>query len=149
MFRTLYFRSFDLCFIFIAVPLHQSHYNQIEMSELRKWEDLDFDCLVDIFERLDMESLLLGVPFVCKSWYKASRSPSCWQHIDFGEFCDHDNYEQTYSTCVLRFIDAYQVQRFSFGKFVRLIVARGLGQSTCLVLPLGCSYKALNHVAKM
>ncbi|KAJ9676405.1 hypothetical protein PVL29_025096 [Vitis rotundifolia] len=25
-----------------------------------------------------MESLLLDIPFVCKSWHKASRDPQCW-----------------------------------------------------------------------
>ncbi|KAJ6779011.1 hypothetical protein OIU74_002742 [Salix koriyanagi] len=54
----------------------------VEMEE-RKWEDLEFDCLVNVLGRVDMESLLLYVPFVCKSWYKASLNPSCWKHLVF------------------------------------------------------------------
>ncbi|KAJ6749500.1 hypothetical protein OIU85_000170 [Salix viminalis] len=51
--------------------------------EERKWEDLEFDCLVNVLGRVDMESLLLYVPFVCKSWYEASLNPSCWKHLVF------------------------------------------------------------------
>ncbi|KAA8519405.1 hypothetical protein F0562_013661 [Nyssa sinensis] len=53
--------------------------------EERKWEELDMDCLVNVLGRLDMESLILDIPFVCKSWHKASLSPLCWQHLDFSE----------------------------------------------------------------
>ena len=46
--------------------------------EGRKWEELNMDCLVNVFQRVGMESLLLDVSFVCKSWYKASLDPKCW-----------------------------------------------------------------------
>ncbi|CAL8121701.1 unnamed protein product [Prunus armeniaca] len=42
------------------------------------------DCLVKVLEKVGMESLLLDVPFVCKSWYyKATLNPSCWQSLIF------------------------------------------------------------------
>ncbi|XP_057484887.1 uncharacterized protein LOC130770956 isoform X5 [Actinidia eriantha] len=44
-----------------------------EMSE-PKWEELDMDCLVNIFGRLGLESLVLDVLFVCKSWCPALRT---------------------------------------------------------------------------
>ncbi|BBN68540.1 F-BOX WITH WD-40 2 [Prunus dulcis] len=53
-----------------------------EMDE-RKWEDLQMDCLVKVLVKVGMESLLLDVPFVCKSWYKATLNPSCWQSLIF------------------------------------------------------------------
>ncbi|KAK9933206.1 hypothetical protein M0R45_020409 [Rubus argutus] len=53
------------------------------MEDQRRWEDLNKDCLLNILGRIDMESLLLDVPFVCKSWYKATLNPSCWKHLEF------------------------------------------------------------------
>ncbi|XP_059632161.1 putative F-box/LRR-repeat protein 23 [Cornus florida] len=50
--------------------------------EERKWEDLNLDCLLNVFERLGLGSLVLDVPFVCKSWYKATLNPQCWRHIE-------------------------------------------------------------------
>ena len=43
--------------------------------EGRKWDGLNDGTLVNALGRVGMESLLLDVPFVCKSWYKASREP--------------------------------------------------------------------------
>ncbi|CAL9007184.1 unnamed protein product [Prunus brigantina] len=54
----------------------------LHMDERRR-EDLEMDCLVKVFEKVGMESLLLDVPFVCKSWYKATLNPSCWQLLIF------------------------------------------------------------------
>nr|CAN63346.1 hypothetical protein VITISV_012622 [Vitis vinifera] len=44
--------------------------SEIDHSKMegRKWEELNMDCLVNVFQRVGMESLLLDVPFVCKSW---------------------------------------------------------------------------------
>ncbi|PIA29878.1 hypothetical protein AQUCO_05800154v1 [Aquilegia coerulea] len=49
----------------------------------RNWEDLNTDCLINIFERVRLESLILDIPFVCKSWYKVSLDPHCWKLLDF------------------------------------------------------------------
>ncbi|KAM7488823.1 hypothetical protein LguiB_026307 [Lonicera macranthoides] len=51
--------------------------------EGRKWEDMEMDCLVNILGRVGIESLALDVPFVCKSWYKATLNPLCWQFLHF------------------------------------------------------------------
>ncbi|KAM7488827.1 hypothetical protein LguiB_026311 [Lonicera macranthoides] len=51
--------------------------------EGRKWEDMETDCLVNILGRVGIESLALDVPFVCKSWYKATLNPLCWQSLIF------------------------------------------------------------------
>ena len=50
------------------------------------WEELNTELLVDIFRRVGMESLLLDVPLVCKSWYKASLDPMCWKHLHFPKY---------------------------------------------------------------
>ncbi|PIA38912.1 hypothetical protein AQUCO_02700244v1 [Aquilegia coerulea] len=49
----------------------------------KNWEDLHTDCLIKIFGRVGLESLILTIPFVCKSWYKASLDPHCWKVLDF------------------------------------------------------------------
>ena len=49
----------------------------------RKWEEMPADCLVNILGRLDIESKLLHIPAVCKSWYQAVHNPLCWQQLDF------------------------------------------------------------------
>ncbi|KAM7465843.1 hypothetical protein LguiB_013405 [Lonicera macranthoides] len=51
--------------------------------EGRKWEDLEMECLSNIFDRVGMESLVLDVPLVCKSWNKATLDPKCWQTLIF------------------------------------------------------------------
>ena len=59
--------------------------------EGQKWEELNMDILVNVLRRVGMESLLLDVPFVCKSWYKASRKPQCWEHLIFPKFITPDD----------------------------------------------------------
>ena len=53
------------------------------MKGRKKWENMEMDCLVNIFGRVGIESLALDVPFVCKSWYKATLNPLCWQSLIF------------------------------------------------------------------
>ncbi|XP_028119700.1 F-box protein FBW2-like [Camellia sinensis] len=53
--------------------------------EGRKWKDLSADCLVNVFGRVGIESLLSDVPFVCKSWLNATLSSLCWQELDFSQ----------------------------------------------------------------
>ncbi|KAF6143783.1 hypothetical protein GIB67_016704 [Kingdonia uniflora] len=50
--------------------------------ERRKWEDLDKDCLINILGRLGIKDLIYNVPFVCKSWYKASLDHECWKFLN-------------------------------------------------------------------
>ncbi|KAK1404193.1 hypothetical protein POM88_003798 [Heracleum sosnowskyi] len=47
------------------------------------WENLNSDCLVNVFRRLDLESKLLDIPFVCKQWNQALLNPLCWQELVF------------------------------------------------------------------
>ncbi|KAM7485775.1 hypothetical protein LguiA_001784 [Lonicera macranthoides] len=53
------------------------------MKGRKIWENMEMDCLVNIFGRVGIESLALDVPFVCKSWYKATLNPLCWQSLNF------------------------------------------------------------------
>ncbi|XP_008797416.1 F-box/LRR-repeat protein At3g48880-like [Phoenix dactylifera] len=51
-----------------------------------RWEDLNRDLLVAIFERMGVADLIAGVPFVCSSWRVASLDPLCWRNLDFRDW---------------------------------------------------------------
>ncbi|XXG65211.1 hypothetical protein AAC387_Pa05g2973 [Persea americana] len=48
----------------------------------RKWEDMEPNCLANIFSRVGLDSLIFWVPLVCKSWHAASSNPLCWKVIN-------------------------------------------------------------------
>ncbi|KAL5702392.1 hypothetical protein ACHQM5_027617 [Ranunculus cassubicifolius] len=53
------------------------------MKESRKWEDLNTDILIQVFEKVDTQTLITGIQFVCKLWFRASSNPQCWKNLDF------------------------------------------------------------------
>lgn len=111
--------------------------------EERKWEDLEFYCLVNVLGRVGMESLLLDVPFVCKSWYKASLDPSCWKHLVFPKDLDLE----WDSTLLDRFKDKYKIENCSVDAFTKFVVGRSHGKCTGLFLPNGCTEDVAKYVA--
>ena len=82
--------------------------------EERKWENLNEDFLVNIFGRLDVESLLLDVPLVCKQWYRATFNPLSWQNIVFS-------------------VDIYP-STFGISELIKFVVGRSQGCATNIVL---------------
>ncbi|GFY81611.1 hypothetical protein Acr_01g0014200 [Actinidia rufa] len=127
------------------------------MSE-PKWEDLDRDCLVSIFGRLGLESLLLDVPFVCKSWYKATRIPQSWRHLDFSKLQLHDSWY--YDDFTSRLMDTYGIEALPelpnrCMEEALLYVADECPALRTLVLPSnvlqgpqGPQFKIKNHMSK-
>ncbi|PSS35684.1 F-box/LRR-repeat protein [Actinidia chinensis var. chinensis] len=114
-----------------------------------KWEDLDRNCLVNIFERVGMESLLLAVPFVCKSWYKATLIPQSWQHLDFSVLIyDDSRYDVDFPS---RLMDTYRVEGdFPINTFIKSVVKRSGRSATYIALPElpnRCMDEALLYVA--
>ncbi|XP_020409442.1 F-box protein FBW2 [Prunus persica] len=85
------------------------------------------DCLTYIFGELGMESLLSDVPLVCKSWYRASLDPSCWECLIFQEIetsyfgfpVETENWRSV--PLLQRFVDEYQIDesRFSVTAFIK------------------------------
>ncbi|THG21927.1 hypothetical protein TEA_009199 [Camellia sinensis var. sinensis] len=64
------------------------------------------DCLVNVFGRVGIESLLLDVPFMCKPWYKATLSRLCWGKLDFSKISlDSRSYDESIS----RLLNKYQL----------------------------------------
>ncbi|KAE8726987.1 F-box/LRR-repeat protein [Hibiscus syriacus] len=48
----------------------------------RRWEDLDTDILVKIFQCLDIDQLTSGIAHVCSSWRMACCDPLLWKTLD-------------------------------------------------------------------
>uniref|UniRef100_A0A5B6YY14 F-box/LRR-repeat protein n=1 Tax=Davidia involucrata TaxID=16924 RepID=A0A5B6YY14_DAVIN len=114
--------------------------------EGQKWEDLNMDCLVNEFGRVGMESLLLDVPFVCKSWYKAAVDPRCWEQLIFPNIDPDSWYDDDSLTSRLKY--EYQVQgEFPVTAFTKFVVNRSCRSATKLVLPGFCTEEALFYVA--
>ncbi|KAG5531347.1 hypothetical protein RHGRI_026089 [Rhododendron griersonianum] len=115
--------------------------------EERKWEELDKDCLVNVIRRVGVESLLLSVPFVCKTWYEATLSPLCWRRLAFPQMLPDDG-NGTYSGFTSRLVNSYQVKGyFPFTRFIMSIVKRSNRSATFLALPVCCTKEALLYVA--
>ncbi|KAJ6749501.1 hypothetical protein OIU85_000170 [Salix viminalis] len=114
--------------------------------EERKWEDLEFDCLVNVLGRVDMESLLLYVPFVCKSWYEASLNPSCWKHLVFPQDM-HSSWDVEDLTLIQKFNLWYDIHKCSLYSFIKFVVGRSHGSCTDLSLPSHCSEEVLKYIA--
>ncbi|KAJ4825785.1 hypothetical protein Tsubulata_029408, partial [Turnera subulata] len=56
------------------------------MGAVRRWEDLDNDILVRIFERMDIWELTGGIGLVCSAWRRACCDPLLWKTLDLSMF---------------------------------------------------------------
>ncbi|WCJ36629.1 F-box/LRR-repeat protein At3g48880 [Euphorbia peplus] len=53
-----------------------------EDPSVRRWEDLDTDLLVKIFQSFDIFELTSAIPHVCSSWRMACCDPLLWKTLD-------------------------------------------------------------------
>ncbi|KAH7842220.1 hypothetical protein Vadar_002786 [Vaccinium darrowii] len=113
--------------------------------EERKWKDLDMDCLVNIIGRVGMESLILDVPFVCKSWYKATLSPLCWQKLHFPPIKAHAMTSLDSPTRLEN--ECHIIDESSANAFITSVVKRSDRSATSIVLPPSCTEKTLLFIA--
>ncbi|WOL10047.1 F-box/LRR-repeat protein [Canna indica] len=107
----------------------------MEEERARRWEDMPADCLVAIFQRLALDDLTVGVPFVCKSWARAAREPGCWKVVDFRSLD-----LMPWSEFPRRFVARHSsLHDFSFSALLRFVLGRARGSSSSvaeLVFPL-------------
>ncbi|KAL4190514.1 hypothetical protein AMTRI_Chr07g76080 [Amborella trichopoda] len=61
---------------------------EICIRKKRKWEEMEGDCLMNIFRRLDAEDLVMGARMVCKSWKKACSSTLYWETVNVPQRID-------------------------------------------------------------
>ncbi|ONI28723.1 hypothetical protein PRUPE_1G157600 [Prunus persica] len=109
------------------------------------------DCLTYIFGELGMESLLSDVPLVCKSWYRASLDPSCWECLIFQEIetsyfgfpVETENWRSV--PLLQRFVDEYQIDesRFSVTAFIKFVANRSRGHAFCTHATFMCFRNSL------
>ncbi|CAL8989633.1 unnamed protein product [Prunus brigantina] len=108
--------------------------HNIATMDNRRWQDLEMACLVKVFEKVGMESVLLDVPSVCKSWYKATLNPSCWQCLIFPdnertEIWPWDDFEcPDFQNLMDRFASEFQIDGDRFS-------VRSSGLLFCLSFP--------------
>ncbi|CAL5436918.1 unnamed protein product [Camellia sinensis] len=115
--------------------------------EGEKGKELNMDCLVNVLGRVGIESLLIDVPFVCKSRYKATKSPLCWRQLDFLEISLDDC---TSLFFLARLVDDYQVKgKFSFTSIVKTLVKRSATSAMYVSLPGSsfCDEEVLYYIA--
>lgn len=104
--------------------------------EGRKWEDLETDCLANIFDRVGMESLILDVPLVCKSWYKATINPRCWLTLIF-----------PYNLSESRLIPKNKGRPSSANELFKFVLNRSQKCASLVIFPKTCTEGQLFHVA--
>jgi hypothetical protein len=97
------------------------------------WADMETDCLVHVFARLDLEDLAAAAPLVCRGWSRAAADPSLWRALDLRR--DHVARFMPWGTLANAFERRYAVHRFSLAGFLRLCVSRARGCAEDVALP--------------
>ncbi|KAF9601056.1 hypothetical protein IFM89_015982 [Coptis chinensis] len=115
--------------------------------DVRKWEDMNIDCLTNVFERVGWEALTLHLPLVCKSWYKVSLYPQFWKNLDFKSL--HPGYIVS-TKCIVDenvwlpddIMDPLSIETRDLELFVdpdvimvKVAISRSCGMATKLVVP--------------
>ncbi|RWW14279.1 hypothetical protein BHE74_00013256, partial [Ensete ventricosum] len=103
---------------------------RLEM-EGKRWEEMEEDCLVNIFRRLSLVDLTVAAPLVCRSWRKASLDPLCWSVLDFRgmDFMPWSDLCKSLAAWL-------SVRRPSFTGLLKLAAARSKGAARELRFPL-------------
>ncbi|WOL07011.1 hypothetical protein Cni_G15746 [Canna indica] len=111
----------------------------------RRWEDLPSDCLIHIFRHLGLDDLTVSLPFVCRSWWRASLDPGCWSVLNFRplDFRPWSHFSRSLAS-------RYRLKTSpSFASFMRLAVHRSGGAAAELFFPssLGVSLQGLAYAS--
>lgn len=51
----------------------------------RGWENLPFNALSVVFEKIGPDGILVSAQFVCRRWWILSQDPRTWKRISFNE----------------------------------------------------------------
>ncbi|TVU02240.1 hypothetical protein EJB05_52265 [Eragrostis curvula] len=111
------------------------------------WADMETDCLVHVFRRLDLEDLAAAAPLVCRGWRRAAADPSLWRALDLRR--DHVARFMPWGALAAAFKRRYGVSRFAFAGFLRLCVSRAAGSADDVALPplLASPAAELDHIS--
>jgi hypothetical protein len=97
------------------------------------WAEMEMDCMVQVFVRLDLEDLAAAAPLVCRGWRRAAADPSLWRALDLRR--DHVARFMPWGALAAAFARHYAVRRFSVAGFLRLCVSRARGYADDVALP--------------
>ncbi|WOK99005.1 hypothetical protein Cni_G07717 [Canna indica] len=102
-----------------------------DTADARPWDEMQADCLINIFRRLGLDDLSVAVPFVCKYWWRASLDPGCWRRLDFRslDFMPWSHFCRSFTS-------RYHLKTLSFSRFMRFAVDRSRGAAEELAFPL-------------
>ncbi|XP_042465918.1 F-box/LRR-repeat protein At3g48880-like [Zingiber officinale] len=131
--------------VFVSSPslshLSSNMLKAIVEEELdRHWDEMQADCLINIFRRLALGDLAVAVPFVCKSWYRASLDPSCWCRLNFRSF-DFTPWSPFSCAFALRY---HLHSPLSFSAFLCFSLHRSRGVVDQLTFPLSSAVSIHN-----
>ncbi|CAH1452973.1 unnamed protein product [Lactuca virosa] len=114
------------------------------LMEQRDWNELPIHCLVEIFGRVGIESLVETIPLVCKYWYDATFYPQCWEQLIFTKSrclqcskppkprleLDEDSWSDL---CLMMPLDYTKYADDSVDKFLQFAIKRSHGLVTTIV----------------
>nr|XP_011462010.1 PREDICTED: uncharacterized protein LOC101305448 [Fragaria vesca subsp. vesca] len=124
----------------------------------RKWQDLPKDCWVNILDKVGTECLLLSVPFVCRTWYRASLTPCFWKRLVFPtetqkgtvihpwsfpvSTSDDDDDSSCFDYLTRKYAREFGIEwsRFCVSKLIKFAVNRSRGETQFLKVPGICSH---------
>lgn len=55
-------------------------------TDERRWDDLPWDALSIVFEKIGCFQILVSAQFVCRQWWSLSRDPRVWSLFDIYSF---------------------------------------------------------------
>ncbi|PIA57844.1 hypothetical protein AQUCO_00500040v1 [Aquilegia coerulea] len=145
--KTLSINQYQFCRLKPSTAMMElKEARRIESLSSRKWEeDMCMDCLVKIFERVGLESLMFNIPFVCKSWYKASLDPICWKVLDFQfMYINEEEEEEEDGSGKSSLIEKWRWPLSSI-QFIKVAVHRNGGMATQVLFPK-YHYHCLHHI---
>jgi hypothetical protein len=101
--------------------------------ETAPWADMETDCLVHVFRRLDLDDLASAAPLVCCGWRRAAADPSLWRKLDLRR--DHVSRFMPWGALGAALERRHGVSRFAFAGFLSLCVWRARGCAADVALP--------------
>uniref|UniRef100_A0A0D9VWP2 F-box domain-containing protein n=1 Tax=Leersia perrieri TaxID=77586 RepID=A0A0D9VWP2_9ORYZ len=115
-------------------------------SPAAPWAELETDCLVEVFRRLELDEVATAVPsLVCRGWRRAAGDPSLYRSLDLRR--DHLARFMPWSPLAAAFARLHAVRRFTFSGFLRLCLSRSSSSLSSLSLPPLLSSSDLDLVA--
>ncbi|XP_068640014.1 F-box/LRR-repeat protein At3g48880-like [Aristolochia californica] len=112
---------------------------------VKRWEDMQIDLLVKVFQKLTVTELISGISQVCSSWRLACMDPILWKTLDLGQW--KSNYIKVHSS---PYIWVANESNKELTRVLRIAVGLSCGSINCMIFHynLYMNDKHLLHVAE-